>query len=102
MRTGMENMVFALTSGQETTAQATADLNQLESDFMFMKGLGVDEMMMPRHNRERFMGFLTWCFLEAHRGASMISLCVVATHAGDLWSLEARRLHPGSGRAAPL
>ena len=74
MRTGMENMVFALTSGQETTAKATADLNQLESDFMFMKGLGVDEMMMPRHNRERFMGFLTWCFLEAHRGQSMTSL----------------------------
>ena len=74
MRTGMENMVFALTSGQETTAQATADLNQLESDFMFMKGLGVEEMMMPRHNRERFMGFLTWCFLEAHRGQSMTSL----------------------------
>ena len=41
---------------------------------MFMKGLGVNEMMMPRHNRERFMGFLTWCFLEAHRGASMTSL----------------------------
>ena len=74
MRTAMENMVFSLSSGQESTAQATADLNQLEADFMFMKGLGRDELMMPRHNKERFMGFLSWCFMEAHRGASMTSL----------------------------
>ena len=74
MRTAMENMVFSLSSGQESTAQATADLNQLEADFMFMKGLGEDELMMPRHNKERFMGFLSWCFMEAHRGASMTSL----------------------------
>ena len=63
-----------MSSGQESTAQATADLNQLEADFMLMKGLGRDELMMPRHNKERFMGFLSWCFMEVHRGASMTSL----------------------------
>ena len=101
MRTGMENMVFALTSGQETTAQAPADLNQLESDFMFMKGLGEAKTMMPRHNRERFMGFLTWCFLEAHR-EGRVDDQLVAAHAGDLRRVEAGQLHAGLGCAAPL
>ena len=94
MRTATENMVFSLSSGQESTAQATADLNQLETDFMLMKGLGNDELMMPRHNKERFMGFSSWSFMEAHRGASMVSLWRHMPVIFGAW-MEDHRLHAG-------
>ena len=70
---GLVDMVVALSSGQETTAAQTAMFNRLETQFMMAYGLEGD-FMLPRHNLERFIGFITWCFRTAKVGASMDAL----------------------------
>ena len=70
---GLVDMVVALSSGQETTAAQTAMFNRLETQFMLAYGLEGD-FMLPRHNLERFLGFITWCFRSAKVGASMDAL----------------------------
>ena len=67
----MEVMVLQLALGSESTAGATADYNKLEQDFVLEKGLEGDEWLLPRHQIETFLAFITWCFREAGRARSM-------------------------------
>ena len=70
----MDTMIIQLELGSEATAAATADYNKLEQDFVLEKGLEGDELLLPRHNKETFLAFLTWCYRDAGRARSMKSL----------------------------
>ena len=74
LSSAMETMIIQLELGSEATAAATADYNKLEQDFVVEKGLEGDEMLLPRHQKETFLAFLTWCYRDAGRARSMKSL----------------------------
>jgi len=71
LRTAMQSMLVHLSTGAETTAKVVADFNRLEQQFAMEKGLLDMEEALPRHNKESFINFLTWVFLDAGRARSM-------------------------------
>ena len=71
LRTAMQSMLVHLSTGAETTAKVVADFNRLEQQFAMEKGLLDMEEALPRHNKESFINFLTWVFLDAGRSRSM-------------------------------
>ena len=74
LSSAMDTMIIQLELGSEASAAATADFNKLEQDFVIEKGLEGDEFLLPRHIKETFLAFLTWCYREAGRARSMKAL----------------------------
>ena len=74
LSSAMDTMIIQLELGSEASASATADFNKLEQDFVIEKGLEGDEFLLPRHIKETFLAFLTWCYREAGRARSMKAL----------------------------
>ena len=87
LNSAMHVMIVQLSLGQENTAKATADYNQLEQDYVSEMGLAGDDMLLPRHVRETFLGFLTWCFREAGRARSMKAMWRHLPGIFKTWSL---------------
>jgi hypothetical protein len=71
LRSAMEVMLTQLELGSEATAASTADYNKLEQDFVIEKGLEGDELLLPRHNKETFLAWMTWGYHDAGRAKSM-------------------------------
>lgn len=72
MRLAMETMVSELSTGAETTASGFADIDALEK--RFVAELGVASLRLPRHCKESFKAFLTWCYRHGGRALSMEAL----------------------------